>query len=114
MTLVPLVLAEVADKEPSALILLGVGLMSALISLALVSWKKWLAVVAVLFAVFSAALLLDGVRSPDVGPALISELGYSYVAIAYTSAVSPFAVIAFLLFRKKKEPNQPPEPMPLA
>ena len=99
------VVAEIADKVPSTLLVGACGLASSLLSSALVYWKRWLVVLAVPIAIFSAAFLLEEVRSPDVGPAIISELGHTYVAIAYASALLPFMMIAGLLFRRKQGPD---------
>lgn len=100
------ILAEVADKEPPAWAFVACAVVCILASWPLVRWKKWLAVVALLLAFLSAAFVLEEVRSPDVGPAIVRELGYSYVAIAYASAFAPFVFIVALLFRKKRgEPD---------
>jgi len=100
------ILAEVADKEPPAWAFVVCAVVCILASWPMVRSKKWLAVVALPLAFLSAAFVLEEVRSPDVGPAIVRELGYSYVAIAYASALAPFVVIITLLARKKRgEPD---------
>jgi hypothetical protein len=99
------ILAEVADKEPPVWAFVACAVVCILASWPLVRWKKWLAIVALLLAFLSAAFVLEEVRSPDVGPAIIAEMGYSYVLIAYASALAPFVlIIALLLGKKRGEP----------
>jgi len=104
------IFAEVTDKEPSVWFFCACAFSCVLISWQLMKWKKWLAVVAVPLAILSAALVLEEVRNPDVGPAIVRELGYSYVVVAYVSAGAPFIAIMALLSRRKKEPNQSLQP----
>jgi hypothetical protein len=98
MSLIIPILAEVADKEPSASYF---GL-SALLCMAVVGpmvwWKKWLAVIAVPLGALHAAVTLGEIWDPYVGPAIMQELGSSYIVIAYLAAAAPFVLIALLLF----------------
>lgn len=106
MTVAIPLIAEVADKEPPAWTFVECAIVCIVMSWPLVRWKKWLAVVAFPLAFVSAAIVLEEVRSPDVGPAIVQELGYSYVAIAYASALAPFFFTGALLLRKKRgEPD---------
>jgi hypothetical protein len=100
------ILAEIVDKVPPAWVIVVCSALCVLVSWPLMRWKKWLVIVALPLALFSAASVLEEVRSPDVGLAIIAELGYSYVVIAYASALAPFILIVALLLRKKKgEPD---------
>lgn len=99
-------LAEIVDKVPPVWGIVVCSAFCVLVSWPLMRWKKWLAIIALPLALCSAAFVLEEVRSPDVGPAIITELGYSYVAIAYASALAPFILIVALLLRKKRsEPD---------
>jgi hypothetical protein len=105
---VPL-LAEVGDKVPRLWVL---GLWCA--GITLLAWlltrkRKWLVIIPLPLAAVFAVGVTHEPRDPFVGPAIIRELGYSYVTLCYLFAIAPFAMIAVLIIRSKKEPNQSPQ-----
>ena len=116
MIVFPLVIAEVADKEPPpwTFVLLTIGCV--VVALPMIK-SKWAAVVAIPVAlaasIFSAAFIWEEVGDPYVGPGIIRELGYPYVVSVYASAIiPPVLVAALLLQQRKKVPNNSPEPTP--
>lgn len=101
----PIVLAEVSDKMMSwpILTLWSFGLV--LLAWALSRKKKWRLVIPLPFAALLAFAMFEELHDPDVGPAVISELGYCYVALPFL----PLLAIAVLLLSKNKKSNQSPE-----
>src|SRR5438309_2103567 len=92
-------LAEVADKEftlptlwIAAVLLCGSGFL-------LSSWRRWAAILPLLFCFVWCYLVVSEVRDPYVGPAIRQELGMSYVIQSYFSALVPFLFIGWPLFR---------------
>jgi hypothetical protein len=106
---VPL-LAEVGDKVPRLWMLALWCAGIALLAWVLTKKKKWLAIIPLPLAGFFALAATHETRDPFVGPAIIRELGYSYVVFCYFFAAIPLVVIVTLIFRSKKAPNQSPEP----
>lgn len=78
-------LAEVSDKEPDALLFWQVGLAAALLCLVTTRFKPWLG--AICFApaaIWFTSLFLE-IHSPDVGPYLRLEQGDNYYLQAYAA-----------------------------
>ena len=96
------VLAEVGDKVPRLPILFLWSAVIVVLAWVLIRKKKWLALVPLVLAIFFAVVATQEPRDVFVGPAIIRELGYSYVAFCYLAAALPFAAIAFLIIRKNE------------
>jgi hypothetical protein len=71
--------------------------------------RKWLAVVPLPFAVLFASGAFDAARDPHIGPAIIHELGYTYVALGFVP-LTEILVLVFIL--KKKPANKAVDPTP--
>jgi hypothetical protein len=98
-----LFLAEVGDKVPPLTTLVSWSAAITFLAVLLSFWRKWLAVVPLpLATVFAIAATAES-RDRVVGPAIIHELSYGYVALAYFLAAAPFVAIALLVFRRKKD-----------
>jgi len=86
-------LAEVSDKEPSAVLFWQVGLAAALLCFFTARFRPWLgAICFVPAAIWFASLFLE-IHSPDVGPYLRLEQGKGYYLQAYAAfalAISGF------------------------
>ena len=95
---VPAFLAEVSDKMMSfpQLLLWNVGLIVA--AWGLVRRSRWLVVIPPFVAAIFAVGMLEELRDPHIGPAMMHELGYPYVALS----VLPFLAVAALLVRGRK------------
>ena len=94
-TCLGLFLAEVADKELTLLKIWLVALALSIVSFLLCRWCRWHALLAVVATVAWAAALLSELRDPDVGPAILRELGRSYVVQSYIAVFLPFVFIVF-------------------
>ena len=95
---VPAFLAEVSDKMMSfpQLLLWNVGLI--VVAWWLVRRSRWLVLIPLFMAAIFAVGTVDELRDPHVGPAVMHELGYPYVALS----VLPFLAVAGLLIRGSK------------
>jgi hypothetical protein len=104
-------LAEVADKEPTLLFLwLGAALPSA-VSFFAARWSRWTLLVTVPAALIWVFIVLDDIWSWDVGPAIVEELGISYVIQSYICAFAPLvAVVASFFVMPHVSPNQSLQP----
>jgi hypothetical protein len=100
--LVP-VLAEVGDKVPRLPVLFLWSAALVLLARALIRKTKWLAILPIGFAVLFAVAATAEVRDPFVGPAIVGELGHSYVSLAYLSAALPFIAILIFAVRKNEK-----------
>ena len=113
MEIFPLMFAEVADKEPARNLFLFFGGLCVLAALPMRK-SRWLAVIAIPVASLWAAVvwlfIQSEIRDPFVGPAILRELGYSYVVTAYASAIIPFIVILALFIPWKNWPIKSPQP----
>jgi hypothetical protein len=102
----PIILAEVADKEPSLRFFIFIGAVCILAALPILKCK-WLAVVAIpialAWAAFVRLFVLSELDDPFVGPAIARELGQFYIFSVYGSAIIPFIVIAVLLLLPAKK-----------
>jgi hypothetical protein len=101
-SLVP-VLAEVSDKVTRLPVLFLWSAALVLLAWALIRKKKWLAILPAGFGALFAVAATAEVRDPFVGPAIITELGHSYVAFAYLSAALPFIAILTFAVRKNEK-----------
>ncbi|MBK8477052.1 MAG: hypothetical protein IPL39_12370 [Opitutaceae bacterium] len=102
----PTFLAEVSDKMNSwpALIAWVAGISAA--SVVALRKRSWLAAIPGLLALLWAWGACDIVADRFMRPAVITELGMSYILIEYV----PLAVfLVLLLIRTKKSPNQRPD-----
>src|SRR5436190_6507724 len=99
--IVPL-FAEVGDKVPRlpVLFLWSAGIV--LLVWALSRKMKWAAVIPLPLAILFALGSSQEPRDDFVGPAIIHELGYGYVLLAYVAAVLPFIAIAVFVSQRKK------------
>ena len=97
-----LFLAEVGDKVPRLPVLFLWSAAIMVFAWALIRWKKWLAILPLFVAVCFAIGATAEPRDPFVGPAIVHELGYGYIAFAYLAAALPFIAIARLLLRRRK------------
>jgi hypothetical protein len=105
MTL-PLILAEVADKEFTAATVVLSSLVAAAFGFGLVRLSKWLVPLAIIPAVLWALLVVPELNDRFVGPAILRELGPGYVALSYLSVICPFIAIGIAF---KRRPIQPPQ-----
>ena len=74
---------------------------------ALAKKNRWLALIPVPIAALFALGAVDILRDAHFRPAVIHELGYSYIALGF---VPLLAIIVVAVTRKK--PNKAPEPTP--
>lgn len=102
-----LFLAEVVDKEPTLFMIWLVACILSLCSLALSLSRRWTAVIPLVAAAVWAAALLSELRDPDVGPAILQELGRAYVIQSYVAAFIPFifAGLGFLPWSRRHPTN---------
>ena len=89
----PALVAEVSDKMMSfpTLLLWNAALIVA--AWWLVRRSRWLALVPLCVAAIFALATLDELRDPHVGPAVIHELGYAYVALIFFPSVVVLALL---------------------
>lgn len=103
MSSFPVLIAEIADKEPSLLVFVGGAVICIAVALLIVRFK-WAVLIALplatIFAAFCAAYIFEEVGDPQVGPAIIHELGYTYVALVYVCGITPITVALPLFFRR--------------
>lgn len=96
-------LAEVSDKEPDAVLFWQVGLAAALLCLFTARFKPWLG--AICFApaaIWFTSLFLE-IHSPDVGPYLRLEQGNGYYLQAYASfALTVSGLVAGYIWHRRK------------
>lgn len=85
-----LFLAEVVDKEPTLFMIWLVACILSICSLALCLSRRWTALIPIVAAAVWATALLSELRDPDVGPAILNELGRAYVIQNYVAALTPF------------------------
>jgi hypothetical protein len=103
---------EVGDKEPSLVALWCIAVALTAIGF-LVSRRRraFLLLLAPLAATWGWAVVQE-LRDPYVGPAIVEELGRSYVIQAYVALVLPFAFMGLGLCLpapvRKAEPGAPP------
>lgn len=84
-------LAEVGDKEPTLFVVWIVALVLSLSFFAFARWRLWIAVIAVAIAAAAWAFaLVSELRGPQVGPAILQELGRAYVIQSYVAVFIPF------------------------
>ncbi len=106
-----LVLKEVHDIGDQLWLFIGLAVAVILLSWALIRMNKWLAVVADVFALLSAWVILhevwrtEGWLDHSRGETLVP----GYLRVALASAAFPILAITVLLAVKKARPNQRPE-----
>jgi hypothetical protein len=96
----PLILAEVADKEFTATTVVVTSLVVSGLGYGLVRASKWLVPLAIIPAALWALLVVPELTDLFVGPAILRELGYGYVALSYLSVVCPFIAIGVAFKRR--------------
>ena len=79
--------AEVGDKVPSTLLLWGSALAVTAAAIALTRFRPWLGLMVLPLGLFQATVGHMEITSPDVGPAIVSELGSSYIVSSYVAYV---------------------------
>ncbi len=95
------ILAEVSDKVPTVG---GIWFFAAVVSMACFlasAWRRRTALVALPLIALWAFIVTSEVRDPYVGPAIVGELGRSYVMQAYIAAVVPVVFLAIGLLRRR-------------
>jgi hypothetical protein len=86
----PVVFAEVMDKEPSSTWLISCGLILAVLALVAVRLSRWSLAIFAPAALLSAVVLTSEICDPYVGPAILREAGLTYVVTGWISALLPF------------------------
>jgi hypothetical protein len=95
------ILAEIVDKEPTLATLWLVASVLSVASFLACRSRRWPALIAVpLIAVWAFALISE-LHSADVGPAIVHELGRSYVIQSYIAAFVPLLFVLFSLSRNR-------------
>jgi hypothetical protein len=95
--------AEVSDKEPTIVVIWSVGILVSLACFFVCRWRRLAACLVLPVAAIWAFGITSEVRDPYVGPAIVQELGRSYVASAYLLAVAPFGLVAIGLWRRSRK-----------
>ena len=103
-TLAVLILAEVSDKMNSWPTIIAWMVLVSAASVITIRRRSWLAVIPGFFAVLWAWSAFDILTDRFMRPAVIAELGLSYILIEFL----PLTVfVAFGIIERKKKPNQP-------
>ena len=87
-----LLLFEVMDKEFPLEFICLYSLLVGFGGFWLTRWNPVFVVLPFLLALFSAYALLTEINDPYVGPAILSEAGYSYVIFIYVSIILGFVL----------------------
>jgi hypothetical protein len=98
-----LILAEVSDKEFTATTVILASLVVSSFGYGVVRARKWLLPLAVIPAALWAFLVVPELDDHFVGPAILQELGYGYVALSYLSVICPFIAIGMAFKRSGKQ-----------
>ena len=101
-------LAEVSDKMMSFPTLVVWNIAFVLVTWALVKKSRWLALIPFPLATLFALGAIEEWRDPYIGPAVIGELGYGYLALD----ILPFCTVVTLAALKRKNANPAPAPQP--
>ena len=98
----PSAYAEVIDKMPTLSFIWGVAFASGFICFVATFFKRWLLILTLFPAAWFLGLFIE-IHSPDVGPALLVEIGYSYINQVYLAAFSVVALglLGWVLSAKK-------------
>lgn len=93
------IIAEVADKEPTFSSVYGFAVFLSAICLLLGLWRPWGIALASVIAAVPVMLTFSWLRDPNEGPAILHELGQSYMTHSYIAGFSPaiFSVMGFCL-----------------
>lgn len=95
-------LAEVSDKEPSVVVIWLISLYLSGLVFLLSRWRKWASLIALPFIGFWAFALVVELRDPNVGTAILQELGRGYVVQAYVAAVVPIMCTLLAPFKFRR------------
>jgi hypothetical protein len=94
------VLAEVSDKEPTLADIWCVAGFSCMTGFLLCRWQRFAGLVVLPpVAVWVWAMFLE-IHDPYVGPAILAELGQSYVVQAHIASFLPFMFVAIGFWRR--------------
>ncbi len=106
-----MVLKEVHDIGDQLWLFIALSVAAVLLSWALIRVNKWLAVVADVFALLSAWVILHEVWQTEgwLDHARGETLAPGYLRVALASVTFPILAITALLIVKKGRPNQRPE-----
>jgi len=94
MTNFTLILAEVADKEPTITAIWTVAAFLCIGGFVLCRWRRVAGLIALPLAALWAWAMFSEIHDPYVGPAILRELGRGYVTQAYVAALIPFVIAA--------------------
>jgi hypothetical protein len=92
-------LAEISDKMMSWPTLLGWNVGLIVLAWAIAKVARWLVVIPFLLAGVLALSAIDELRDRFVGPAVVHELGYGYVALSFLPVI--FVVVIAVRTRKR-------------
>jgi len=98
-------MAEVSDKEPTAVFFWQVGLVASLLSLFAARVRPWLGVICFTpAAIWFAGLFLE-IHSPDVGAYLQREQGNLYYLQAYAACALAISGLLTGYFWHRRKPS---------
>ena len=85
--------------------LLSVGVIVSFLACAAVRWTRWLTILFVPITAFMLIGLTSEIRDPYVGPAIIREAGYVYVASGWIAGLLPVigCVVGWTMRRRKQK-----------
>ncbi len=95
------ILGEVSDKEPTVPELWCVAAVLSVGGFLLCRWRRSAGWAALGLAVMVAWGRWEEIHSPDVGPAILEELGQGYVATTWIASLIPMGIIPLGFLRRK-------------
>ena len=98
----PVFLAEIVDKEPSLVQLWGIGVFLSVVALYFAHLRWWAVLAPLALAAIWAAAVISELRDPDLGPAILQELGRGYVIQSVIAIASPFVFAMIGLLRARR------------
>ena len=95
-------IAEVGDKVPSIPLLWGSALAMTVVAFALTRIRPWWGLIVLPLGLLQAVAWHREIWSPDVGPAIVRELGSGYIVTSYLAFALGFMgpVMAVLWARR--------------
>ena len=97
------VLAEISDKEPTITGLWCIAAFLCVGGFFLCRWRSSAGVGVLALAALWAWGMFSEIHSPNVGPAILEELGRDYVTQAYVAALIPFVVVPIGFWRRRHD-----------